>query len=31
MCVDPNVDIGNCGACGHRCATGQACVNGTCR
>ena len=29
-CVDPRLDAGNCGACGHACGAGTACVSGTC-
>ena len=29
-CVELSLDIGNCGACGNSCPSGQSCVNGTC-
>lgn len=29
-CVDPRSDPSNCGACGATCATGWACLSGTC-
>ncbi|WP_424025566.1 hypothetical protein [Methanoregula sp.] len=30
QCSDLSVDIGNCGACGNTCHSGQPCVNGQC-
>jgi hypothetical protein len=30
MCVDPNSDANNCGACGTACATNQTCVSAQC-
>ena len=29
-CTNLNIDKNNCGACGHMCASGQACVSGKC-
>ncbi|HLK92107.1 MAG TPA: hypothetical protein VKZ18_19600 [Polyangia bacterium] len=29
-CVDTTVDSNNCGLCGHACAAGQSCSNGSC-
>jgi hypothetical protein len=29
-CIDTNVDLLNCGACGNVCPLGKACINGTC-
>jgi hypothetical protein len=29
-CVNPANDPNNCGACGHVCAVGHACVSGVC-
>lgn len=31
VCVDPQVDTGNCGACGNACALGQVCTDGVCQ
>ena len=30
LCVNASTDAQNCGACGRRCGTGQACVRGVC-
>ncbi|MBI5512516.1 MAG: hypothetical protein HY909_02035 [Deltaproteobacteria bacterium] len=30
-CMDTSVDPGNCGMCGRACASGEACMMGTCR
>lgn len=29
-CVDTTSDVAHCGACGHRCAFGQRCLDGVC-
>ena len=29
-CADLQLDVANCGACGHACAIGQACTQGAC-
>jgi hypothetical protein len=30
VCTNVTTDASNCGTCGHACATGQSCSNGTC-
>jgi alpha-tubulin suppressor-like RCC1 family protein len=30
VCVSESNDPNNCGACGHKCSTGQVCANGVC-
>lgn len=30
LCVNASTDAQNCGSCGHRCGSGQACVSGVC-
>jgi len=31
QCVNTSSDTNHCGSCGTKCATGQSCVNGTCK